>query len=74
MINRTCVFSNRPYTSQIEENKFLRLHLCTLTCKLAQKIQVLVYFLYNLGYGIIPGKIARYLQSKIIACSTQSKS
>ena len=68
MINRACTFSNRPYTSQIEENKFLRLHLCTL--KLAQKIQVLVYFLYNLGYGIITGKIARYLQSKIIACSS----
>ena len=35
MINRACVSSNRPYTSQIEEQKFLRIDLCAL--KLAQK-------------------------------------
>ena len=61
MINAACVFSNRPYTSQIEEQKFLRIDLCAL--KLAQKIQALVYFLYNLGYVIMPRKIARYLQT-----------
>ena len=37
MINRACVFSDRPSTSQIEEQKFLRLDLCTL--KLTQKIR-----------------------------------
>ena len=51
MINRACVFSKRPYTSQIEEQTFLRLDLCTL--KLTQKIQALVYFLYNLRYVIV---------------------
>ena len=51
MINRACIFSDRPNTSQIEEQKFLRLDLCTL--KLTQKIQALVYFLYNFGYVII---------------------
>lgn len=48
MINRACIFSDRPNTSQIEEQKFLRLDLCTL--KLTQKIQALVYFLYNFTY------------------------
>ena len=43
MINRACVISNWPYTSQEEEEMFLRLDLYAL--KLAQKIQVLVYFL-----------------------------
>ena len=35
MINRACVFSNRPYASQVEEQKFHGLDLCTL--KLTQK-------------------------------------
>lgn len=61
MINRACIFSDRPNTSQIEEQKFLQLDLCTL--KLTQKIQALIYFLYNFGYVIIPRKIARYLQT-----------
>ena len=61
MINRACVFSNRPYTSHIEEQKFLRIDLCAL--KLAQKIRALVYFLYNLGYVIIPLKTDIYLQT-----------
>ena len=49
-MNRACVFSNRPYTSHVEKQKFLWLDLWAL--KLAQKIQVLFYSLYDLGYVV----------------------
>ena len=39
MINRACVFSNRPSTGKLEEQKFFRLDMCAL--RLAQKIQAL---------------------------------
>ena len=82
MINRACVISNWPYTSQEEEQMFLRLDLCAL--KLAQKIQVPVYFLWDLRY--VPHIITTHNQwlshmisldickRKILTCCTSSKS
>ena len=62
-INRACVFSNRPYTSQVEKQKLLRLDLCAL--KLAQKIHGCFFPLFTTSdmWLIIPPKIAKYLQT-----------
>ena len=62
MINRACVFSNRPYASQVEEQKFLGLDLCAP--KLTQKSACLLSLRPQMcGYSTKDCSISENLKS-----------